>query len=142
MADMVNHPPHYQGNGLEAIEVIEAYDLGYHLGNALKYLIRAGRKGSELEDLKKAKWYVARWQDTRAMYTAHWPKRVARDLPSRVPVVEAFGLTGARALAVEELLDGAVSVSLYSKAPIHFVCAVSKALYSIDRAIAELETAG
>lgn len=61
MSDMVNHPPHYQGaNGLEAIDVIEAFGLGFCLGNTIKYLLRAGRKGDTVEDLKKARWYLDR----------------------------------------------------------------------------------
>lgn len=59
-ADMVNHPPHYKAGPFECLEVIEALDLGYHLGNALKYLWRAGRKDDRLQDLLKAKFYVER----------------------------------------------------------------------------------
>ncbi|MGH6690519.1 MAG: DUF3310 domain-containing protein, partial [Gammaproteobacteria bacterium] len=57
--ETVNHPAHYQSAaGIEAIDVIEAFDLGFCLGNAVKYILRAGRKGDALEDLKKARWYV------------------------------------------------------------------------------------
>lgn len=56
--DSVNHPPHYQGAGLEIIQVIEAFRLGFSLGNAVKYVLRAGKKGPALEDLKKAAWYI------------------------------------------------------------------------------------
>jgi hypothetical protein len=58
--DPVNHPAHYQAGGIEAVDVIEAFGLGYHLGNVVKYVLRAGRKGSALEDAKKAKWYLER----------------------------------------------------------------------------------
>lgn len=58
--DLVNHPPHYIGDGLQAIDVIEDWQLGFHLGNAAKYILRAGRKGSRVEDLEKAQWYIAR----------------------------------------------------------------------------------
>lgn len=58
--DAIN-PQHYRSGGIEAIEVIEAFGLGYHLGNAIKYLLRAGRKtASPLEDLRKARWYIDR----------------------------------------------------------------------------------
>lgn len=61
MSDVVNHPPHYKGNGLEAIQVIEAFDLGFHLGNVVKYTLRAGRKNPDaLPDLRKARWYLDR----------------------------------------------------------------------------------
>jgi hypothetical protein len=59
-ADAVNHPPHYQAGGIETIDVIEAWELGFCLGNTVKYISRAGRKGDALEDLKKARWYLDR----------------------------------------------------------------------------------
>lgn len=58
-ADMVNHPQHYQ-HGIEPIEYIESHDLNFNLGNVIKYVSRAGFKDNELEDLKKAKWYLER----------------------------------------------------------------------------------
>lgn len=62
MPEMVDHPAHYGGadNPYEAIKVIEAWDLGFCLGNAVKYISRAGKKGDALEDLKKARWYLER----------------------------------------------------------------------------------
>ena len=60
--EMVNHPNHYGGedNIYEAIKVIDAWELGFSLGNTVKYISRAGKKNpdKELEDLKKAKWYL------------------------------------------------------------------------------------
>ena len=63
MKEKVNHPQHYggQGNPYEAIKVIEAWGVGFHIGNVLKYLSRAGKKDSKLEDLKKAQWYLTRY---------------------------------------------------------------------------------
>ena len=59
--DAVNRPSHYaEGRKYEPIDVIEDWGLGMHLGNATKYISRAGRKGDELEDLKKARWYIDR----------------------------------------------------------------------------------
>ena len=59
---MVNHPQHYGGkdNQYEAIKVIDAWNLGFSLGNTVKYISRAGKKNQEkeLEDLKKASWYL------------------------------------------------------------------------------------
>jgi hypothetical protein len=61
-AEAVNHPAHYGGaaNPYEAIKVIEAWGLGFCLGNTVKYISRAGKKDSMLQDLKKAAWYLAR----------------------------------------------------------------------------------
>lgn len=59
--DPVSMPKHYRaGEVYETIRVIEAWDLGFCLGNAVKYLSRAGRKGDAVEDLKKARWYIDR----------------------------------------------------------------------------------
>lgn len=59
--DMVNRPPHYKAGGIEVIDFIEAKGLGYRLGNAVKYISRAGLKSANpLEDLKKAQWYLNR----------------------------------------------------------------------------------
>ena len=59
--DSVSNPVHYiGGRSIEPINVIEEWQLGYHLGNALKYISRAGRKGSYDEDLRKAIWYLER----------------------------------------------------------------------------------
>lgn len=62
MSEQVNHPAHYGGanNPYEAIKVIEAWSLGFCLGNTVKYISRAGKKGAALEDLKKARWYLDR----------------------------------------------------------------------------------
>ena len=62
MSNQVNHPTHYGGqeNPYEAIKVIEAWGLGFNLGNVVKYLSRAGKKGDTLEDLRKAAWYLNR----------------------------------------------------------------------------------
>ena len=59
--DEVENPSHYtEGRNYEPVEVIEDWRLDYHLGNALKYISRAGRKGSFIEDLKKAIYYLER----------------------------------------------------------------------------------
>lgn len=63
-SDPVKQPSHYQGKGgMEAIDVIEAFGLNYRLGNSAKYLLRAGKKGSEADaitDLRKAARYINR----------------------------------------------------------------------------------
>lgn len=61
-AEMVDHPSHYGGESdpYEAIKVIEAWGLCFHLGNCVKYLCRMGKKDDELQELKKARWYLDR----------------------------------------------------------------------------------
>ena len=68
MANKID-PEHYQSNTkLEAIDVIDSFDLNFHRGNIVKYVLRAGKKSEkgyenkdkQLEDLKKAKWYLER----------------------------------------------------------------------------------
>ena len=58
--EMVNHPDHYQGNKMEVIDIIEDYSLGFSLGNAVKYILRADKKGNKKQDLEKAIWYINR----------------------------------------------------------------------------------
>lgn len=61
-ADPVNKPAHYSaGDTYETIRVIEAWGLGFNLGNTVKYISRAGKKADPaLQDLKKARWYLDR----------------------------------------------------------------------------------
>lgn len=58
--DPVNHPKHYTSHpsGVECIQVTE--HMNFNLGNAVKYIWRASEKGSQIEDLKKARWYLDR----------------------------------------------------------------------------------
>ena len=60
MVDNVNKPPHYTAHpsGVECIQITE--HMNFCLGNALKYIWRAGLKQNEVEDLKKAVWYLNR----------------------------------------------------------------------------------
>ena len=66
--DSINHPEHYTSGKIEVIDFIEDKELGFHLGNVVKYVSRCGRKASAgmsdkqkaLEDLKKARWYLDR----------------------------------------------------------------------------------
>jgi hypothetical protein len=60
MADNIDHPSHYNAGKYEVIEVVEDWKLDFHLGNVVKYIARAPHKASELEDLKKARWYLNR----------------------------------------------------------------------------------
>lgn len=60
VSDQINHPTHYTFAKIEPIDVIEDWGLGFHLGNCVKYVARAPHKGSELADLKKARWYLDR----------------------------------------------------------------------------------
>jgi hypothetical protein len=58
--DPVNHPEHYKVGGIETIDFIEGKNLGYNLGNAVKYISRADHTGNRLQDLQKAQWYLNR----------------------------------------------------------------------------------
>lgn len=65
MNDLVNHPEHYQGNGVECIDCIASAVSGldgFHgfcAGNAIKYIFRFSHKNG-VEDLRKAEWYIDR----------------------------------------------------------------------------------
>lgn len=58
--DMVNHPPHYTTGKIEVIDFIRDQQFDYLEGNVVKYVARARHKGKELQDLKKAAWYLNR----------------------------------------------------------------------------------
>ena len=63
--DPVSHPAHYTSGKIEVIDFIEDQKLPYHLGNAMKYICRAGKKDptKTTEDLRKAAWYINRYID-------------------------------------------------------------------------------
>ena len=62
--ETVNHPNHYNASKIEAIAAIEAWKANFNIGNAIKYLSRYKykhkRRAKQIEDLKKAAWYIAR----------------------------------------------------------------------------------
>ena len=58
--DAVNHPPHYTFGKIEVLDAIEDWQLGFHAGNVVKYVARAKHKGTELQDLHKARFYLDR----------------------------------------------------------------------------------
>jgi hypothetical protein len=58
--DPVNHPAHYKTGGIETIDFIEAKELNYNMGNAVKYISRADHKGDKKQDIEKAVWYLNR----------------------------------------------------------------------------------
>lgn len=68
----VTNPPHYAGVTVEPIQVAECY--GFLMGNAIKYLWRAGKKdGAAMEsDLRKARFYLERWKSIYKLEAAHF----------------------------------------------------------------------
>jgi hypothetical protein len=56
--DLVNSPSHYQGNKFEVIDIIDDFGLSFNTGNAIKYILRADKKGNKKQDLLKAIWYL------------------------------------------------------------------------------------
>lgn len=110
--DLVNHPPHYvTESGIEAIEVMERYELGPHLFCAMKYLLRANRKGRRTEDLAKARWYLQRWW---SRYLDGLEKAPCPDLDESFywcdpdEIADAFGLEGDHRAAAIKVLQVAV----------------------------------
>lgn len=98
MSDMVNHPDHYKGaKGIEVIDVIDAFDLGFSLGNAVKYILRAGKKDNAVQDLKKAMWYIkheldSKWEPgARKVYSE--PDRVPPADPGTSELAESINDT-------------------------------------------------
>lgn len=60
LENKVNHPAHYNTGNIEVIDAIEDWNLGFNLGNVIKYVARADHKGNPTEDLRKALWYLSR----------------------------------------------------------------------------------
>lgn len=102
VSDRVNHPNHYKGaNGIEAIDVVEGFRLGFRIGNAVTYLLRAGHKvqakdvgehfAATIEDLQKAQWYIAREIATHERGLQNWErmKTVLERSPRRRRVKKA-----------------------------------------------------
>jgi len=56
----VDHPTHYNTGRIEVIDVIDDWSLGFYEGNIVKYVARSNYKGSRLQDLEKASWYLSR----------------------------------------------------------------------------------
>lgn len=70
MSEAVNHPDHYQGNGIECIDaMISAFGVEEVISfcklNAFKYIWRCSKKGRSLEDLQKAKWYLNKAEELK-----------------------------------------------------------------------------
>jgi len=131
--DMVEHPPHYITEaGIEAIDVIEHYGFGvsFHLGNVLKYLLRAGRKTENRKtDCQKAMWYLMRYiEDDESNLV--WPEANpgAVEWHSPPTIIAAFGLTDtSQGRAVGYLLEVALEEDCEAD--------------NLDLAIAQLERA-
>jgi hypothetical protein len=62
----VDHPAHYNVGGVEVIDAIEAWGLGFALGNAVKYIARCDHKDDPITDLRKAAWYIEHEIERRA----------------------------------------------------------------------------
>ncbi len=90
-ADMVNKPPHYD-LGIEPIVVIEAWGLGFCLGNAVKYIARAEHKGTLIQDLQKARWYLDREIEYRkSLEVAQQVEPVPAGIPNPAPLCTCTG---------------------------------------------------
>lgn len=98
MKSAINHPDHYNAHpsGIECIDVVEHY--GFNVGNAIKYLWRAGLKGDRIEDLEKAAWYIAREKEKIAKEAA--AEKAAAD--RRSAIAQRGANTRARKAAAEK----------------------------------------
>ncbi len=80
MGDNVNHPSHYNSGKFEVIDFIDDQGLNFELGNAVKYISRAGKKDDYVQDLQKAIWYINRHIDLidsgAYTYLAAAPKKI------------------------------------------------------------------
>lgn len=56
--NLIDHPEHYQSDSIEVIDIIDSFNLNFNLGNSIKYILRADKKGNRKQDLQKALWYL------------------------------------------------------------------------------------
>jgi len=93
LPDMVNHPPHYKdASGIECIEVTK--HMQFCGGNCFKYLYRAGKKGSTVEDLKKAAWYAKAAEDSDGVINNdEWTANLQKVAQHRSELVKAAMLS-------------------------------------------------
>lgn len=111
MNDAVNHPAHYTDGKYEVIEFIENWGLGFHLGNAVKYISRAGKKEPDktIQDLEKAIWYINRAQkygkNTMSVCNHIWVIEYCNDkkLPDFLKCAMLHLIAGNFKMAVEEI---------------------------------------
>lgn len=90
MSESIDRPKHYiSDSGLEAIDVIEGWKLNFNIGNVAKYILRCGKKGDEIEDLRKARWYLDREILRRENDIQQREERVTGKLND--PIVTAWG---------------------------------------------------
>lgn len=115
--DPVNHPSHYTYGKYEVIDFIESWGFGFHLGNAVKYISRAGKKdpAKTLEDLNKALWYIKRFLD--------WPGRKLFIEDSRKEKIDPDDYTKDKGLD----LGLATVIQLLAEIKIHDACSVLEA---------------
>lgn len=71
--NLVNHPAHYNTGRIEIIDAIEDWKLGFHLGNAIKYVARSDSKKNKIQDLEKAIWYIR-----REIQKTKWPRLTSK----------------------------------------------------------------
>ena len=105
MAETVNHPPHYNAHptGVEAIDICEHFN--YNVGNAIKYLWRAGLKGDVIEDLRKAEWFVHREIERREKEAVK-SIRKSTDVPSLElpPEIQHIRSMDVKEVSLEDLM--------------------------------------
>lgn len=90
----IDHPEYYKAGGIEAIDVIEDWKLDFCLGNAIKYIARAGKKSDDARtDFKKAAWYIKRhWDGVKNGHIKPIPEQT-RTKYHMEDVCEAWGIT-------------------------------------------------
>jgi hypothetical protein len=93
MRERVNHPEHYNKGSIEVIDIIEVWGLGFHLGNALKYILRAPFRGQESTDLAKCAWYLHRYANGEEGIWGGPDTRTLADLSPK-HALRAWGLEG------------------------------------------------
>lgn len=136
MGETVNHPDHYTAGGIEVLTVIHRYGLDFDLGNAVKYLLRADFKGNRLDDLRKARFYIASWAERFGNDEVEEPCADEGTLVWADPdrIADAKGLTG----DVREAALAVLEVAVFTYDDFTATDQMLLALLSLDAEIARM----
>ena len=105
--DMVNKPPHYTFGKYEVIDILESWNLPFHLANSVKYVARSGKKWEDIEDLKKALWYLNRY--------INWKNKPNYKVPAKAInvkcVLEDWKLSSILSYIIEMIYNGEYKIA-------------------------------
>ena len=141
--DIVNHPSHYCDGGIETIDYITLIKAPFDIGNAIKYISRAGKKdkNNAFVDIKKARFYVNHYIEHMSLRNSYVIEDGLDFRPANIRIsdfIAAKNITDNNLVAALNLIDRAFNVPVIGNGLIHLLNSVRNAL---DKYIEEHEVA-